>query len=288
MFCSKNESVKSDKQKEDSPDNKEPDTDQSRQDNCENPPDIDYEMAEKKEENRITKENLEENFEKMEKNLTDKMEKNLAKIMQKLDEEKISQDKEDNKDKQTMEHEIKCQIVASTQQVAHLQEMKFKSEQREPMDRDEENISQDMEDNKDKQTTEHEVKCNIVASPPQVAHLYQQIIDWVKEAFANEKVKLTDNDETGPSVVVAVNSSRIQSDVNRDIGKKDFKEPALLIIMKPSRNVNEKPKVQLKDFQDSRIKKICFFLVDASCSELHSNNAVNNESLITVYNFLKH
>merc|ERR1712183_580305 len=68
-----------------------------------------------------------------------------------------------------------------------IQEMKS-----EPKDRDEENISQDKEDIKDKQTTEHgslilhcifliqlflELKCQIVASPPRVARLYQQIMD---------------------------------------------------------------------------------------------------------------
>jgi len=131
-----------------------------------------------------------------------------------------------------------------------------------------------------------EVKCTIVPSPPQVAELYQQILSDLKETFASEEMRLTEDAETGPSLVVAVNSSRIIADVKRDIGKKDLKEPVLLIIMKPSRNVDEKPNVQLIDLQDTRIKEFCFFLVDASFSKLHYCN-VNLESFNIVYNFLK-
>jgi hypothetical protein len=62
--------------------------------------------------------------------------------------------------------------------------------------------------------------------------------------------------------------------------------PILLHIIKATRNINTKPYVQIKDLEDSRIKEVCFFLVDANLSALHKCQ-INNDSFNCVTNFLK-
>ena len=70
------------------------------------------------------------------------------------------------------------------------------------------------------------------------------------------------------------------------LGLKDG--PILLLVIKATRKekVDEKPFVNIKDLEDSRIKEVCFFLVDANFSKLHKCRN-NHENFKTIANILK-
>ena len=50
--------------------------------------------------------------------------------------------------------------------------------------------------------------------------------------------------------------------------------------------IMNKPRAQIKDFQDSRIKEIAFFLMDPNVTKLHETK-FNDESVDIVLNFLR-
>jgi len=128
--------------------------------------------------------------------------------------------------------------------------------------------------------------CIIVGPPTKVLRIHQKIIESLEEKLTSEGRQITE-ELSGPAVVVAVNSSRIAADVKRDLAKTGLKDiPILLLIIKATRNTITKPIVQIKDLEDSRIKEICFFLVDANLSDLHKCQ-INDDSLNTIVHFLK-
>merc|ERR1711915_239683 len=88
-------------------------------------------------------------------------------------------------------------------------------------------------------------------------------------------------------LVTAVNNSRVSADVKRDIDNTvgTAASSILLIIIRATRNL-QKPKIQLKDLEDSRINQFCFFLVDLNLSQLHECQE-NNDSVYTTISFLK-
>ena len=67
-------------------------------------------------------------------------------------------------------------------------------------------------------------------------------------------------------------------------GLKDV--PILLLIIKATRNENEKPSVRIRDLKDDRIKEACFFLVDLNFSTIHTCQ-LNYDSFDTVSKYLK-
>jgi len=131
-----------------------------------------------------------------------------------------------------------------------------------------------------------EITCNIVPPPPQVSSLHQQIIQGLKEKLSDEGLHLLQG-KNGPSIVIAVNNSRLAADVKRDLGKTGLKDvPILLLIIKTTRNENENPTVRIRDLKDDRIKEACFFLVDLDFSTIHTCQ-LNHESFQSVSKYLK-
>ena len=62
------------------------------------------------------------------------------------------------------------------------------------------------------------ILCKLIAPPPQVSAIHQQIIRSLKDRLTSEGCHLTE-DDSGPAVVIAVNSSGLVADVKRDLGK---------------------------------------------------------------------
>jgi hypothetical protein len=62
------------------------------------------------------------------------------------------------------------------------------------------------------------ILCKIIAPPPQVSAIHQQIKSLLEERLISESLHLAEG-ESGPAVVVAVNNSRIAADVKRDLAK---------------------------------------------------------------------
>eukprot|EP00092_Neocalanus_flemingeri_P032235 GFUD01035037.1.p1 GENE.GFUD01035037.1~~GFUD01035037.1.p1 ORF type:complete len:546 (-),score=174.09 GFUD01035037.1:110-1747(-) len=130
------------------------------------------------------------------------------------------------------------------------------------------------------------IMCKIVNPPTQVTVIHQQIISGLTEKLTSEGLQLKE-DDSGPSVVIAVNNSRILSDVKRDLGKAGLNDgPILLLIIKGTRKLDDKPSVHIQDLEDPRIKEVCFFLVDTKFSTLHQCQ-INNKSFNSAFNFLK-
>merc|ERR1719419_780010 len=122
----------------------------------------------------------------------------------------------------------------------------------------------------------------IIEPPPKVLIIHQHIVARINSRLSDEIVK---KKASSTLLVTAVNNSRVSADVKRDIDNAvgTAASSILLIIIRATRNL-EKPKIQLRDLEDSRIKQFCFFLVNLNLSQLHECQE-NNESVDTIITF---
>jgi len=128
--------------------------------------------------------------------------------------------------------------------------------------------------------------CKIVEPQPKFIEIHQQILNKIDERLAQEDLSARN---ANLHLVTAVNNSRITADVKRDIAKAVGEEEKdihiILLIIKATR-ILSKPRAQIKDMEDSRIKEICFFLTDVNLQQLHECQT-NSDSVDVVINFLK-
>ena len=144
--------------------------------------------------------------------------------------------------------------------------------------------------------------CCIACPPPQVSMIHQEIIRKLEERFQSQGLNLIRGD-SGPAVVVVVNNSRLVMDVKRDLATAGrvfiyalfnashiitdvSSARVLLLIIKPTRKMEERTYLQMDDLEDTRIKEVCFILVDPSFSKVHTCK-FNNDSFDTANGFLQ-
>jgi len=126
------------------------------------------------------------------------------------------------------------------------------------------------------------VMCRIMKPPVQVTEIKEIIIQNINKKLQNDGLALVEG-TTGPLLAIAVNSSRMHSDINRDLPK-EATGPIILFIIKFSHNGDETP--YLVDLKDPRIIKVFFILVDSTFSKL-VRGKTNTLSLTSVVEFLK-
>jgi len=137
----------------------------------------------------------------------------------------------------------------------------------------------------EKPQLKNDIDCLITSPPPQVSTIHKQITQKLKTDLMSKGINLIEGD-SGPAIVVAVNNSRIAADVKRDVARAGIlNRPILLLIIKATRKLDEKPYFQIADFNDDRIEEVCIFLVDPSFTKLHTCK-LNIENFNTAKMFL--
>lgn len=131
------------------------------------------------------------------------------------------------------------------------------------------------------------VRCHIFPAPQKVKLIQSQFTTQLTEKLMKERLHIQD-DPTGPFFVFAVNSSRLISDIQRDLKSVTSNSPIFLLVIKPT-NKPEVPaeRLDIKDLgvEHLDVEDAAFLYVDINNRHLHEC-ATNDETLISVIQFL--
>jgi len=121
--------------------------------------------------------------------------------------------------------------------------------------------------------------CNFEPAPDRVKHLQRQFCSQLRQ-----KHYIRD-DPSGPKIVFGVNSSRLISDIERDLKKHTSNEPIFLLVFKPTNNPQESSERQVLLGFD-QVQDAAFLLVDLDNKYLYECTT-NEAALNSVIQFLK-
>ena len=140
---------------------------------------------------------------------------------------------------------------------------------------------------------------NLHPAASKVGKIRIQFCDRLKKKISSENKQLQD-DLNGPSVVFAINSSRIQSDLQRDLKSGNIMRlflaciffpvktagPTLLIIIKPMREPEKtSPRLMSDNLGGFPIESSHYLFVDSNATELHDCD-VNSNTVNAVARFI--
>jgi len=133
-----------------------------------------------------------------------------------------------------------------------------------------------------------DLQCHFHPAPVRVKHIQSQFSDKLTRMLSNERFQ---DDASGPTVVFCVNSSRILSDIQRDLKSgdaiADFKGPIFMVFIKPTNKPEEaSERLDPSTWGYAKVKEAAFLLVDTNTRHLHECTT-NEASLESVIKFLR-
>merc|ERR1719312_60335 len=131
------------------------------------------------------------------------------------------------------------------------------------------------------------VRCHIFPAPAKLKQIQSQFTSQLTERLNKDKLHVQE-DPSGPSFVFTVNSSRLISDIQRDLKSVTSSSPVFLLVIKPTMKP-EVPaeRVDVKDLGVDHldVEDAAFLYVDINNRHLHEC-ATNDETLMSVIQFL--
>jgi len=128
--------------------------------------------------------------------------------------------------------------------------------------------------------------CHFQPAPAKVTKIQTQFSGQLTQKLKEEKLHIMD-DPSGPTFVFSVNSSRLISDIQRDLKTDNSHGPTFLLIIKPTMKPEDSSEtLDLRHLGFDHVKEAAFLLVDTNNKHLHQCNT-NEETLASVIQFLK-
>jgi len=129
--------------------------------------------------------------------------------------------------------------------------------------------------------------CIFHPAPAQVSQgILTQFRKYLNEALAHEGLILEDS-KSGPVVAFAVNSSRLLSDIARDLKGVGSTTSTVLVVLKPTKDHGKKlESLVASNLGFPWVKEAAYLLVDTRNTLIHQCNT-NTDTLSTVISFLK-
>jgi len=131
------------------------------------------------------------------------------------------------------------------------------------------------------------VRCHIFPAPAKVKQIQSQFTSQLTGKLNKDKLHVQE-DPSGPSFVFTVNSSRLISDIHRDLKSVTSSSPIFLLVIKPTMRPELTPeRLDVKDLgvEHLDVEEAGFLYVDIDNRHLH-DCPTNDETLMSVIQFL--
>jgi len=131
------------------------------------------------------------------------------------------------------------------------------------------------------------VRCHIFPAPAKVKQIQSQFTSQLTEKLNKDKLHVQE-DPSGPSFVFTVNSSRLISDIHRDLKSVTSSSPIFLLVIKPTMKPELPPErldVTSLGVDHLDVEEAGFLYVDIDNKHLH-DCPTNDETLMNVIQFL--